>query len=71
MVVLRVGDRAFLVEAFAKNVKKNHTPQEVLALRELADRLLGMSEQALVTAVKAGKLREIERRDATDEDEEL
>lgn len=36
VIVFRLGDRAFLVEAFAKNVEEKHTLQEVRALRELA-----------------------------------
>ena len=54
VVVLRVGDKAFIVEAFAKNVKKTHMPQEIRALRALAERLLTLSDEALTLALKAG-----------------
>jgi hypothetical protein len=61
VVVIRVGDKAFIVEAFAKNEKKTHTPQEVRALRALADSLLRLSDESLSIALKSGNLRELTR----------
>jgi hypothetical protein len=69
VVVIRVGDKAFIVEAFAKNVKEAHTPQEVRALRLLADTLLALSDEALALALKAEDLRELKRKHETDDDE--
>ena len=71
VVVIRVGDKAFIVEAFAKNVKKAHSPPEVRALRALADRFLAISDSALTMALKAGHLRELKRKHETDENKEL
>ena len=69
VLVCQVGHRAFLVEAFAKNVKTSHTPQEVRALRELADQLLVLSETQIALAIEANQMREIKRTDENSENE--
>lgn len=56
---MQVGDKAFFVDAFAKNVKQKHTPEEVRALRGFADALLAMSDAQIKAALRAGDLREI------------
>ncbi|MDR3691055.1 MAG: type II toxin-antitoxin system RelE/ParE family toxin [Fimbriimonas sp.] len=71
VVVIRIGERAFIVEAFAENMKKTHTPPEIRALRSLADSLLPMADEAFVLALNAGHLRELKRNHETDEDTEL
>lgn len=62
VVVVRIGERAFLVEAFAKNAKSTHLPQEVRALRALADVLLALSDAEIDQASRAGALRRLEER---------
>lgn len=60
VVVLKVNERAFLVDAFAKNEKANHSPSELRALRELASYLLGLSQEELSTALEAKIVVELE-----------
>jgi len=63
VLVCRVGDRAFLLEAFAKNVKTTHTPVEVRVLRMLAEELLSLSETQIQEAIRTKQIREIVRND--------
>jgi len=69
VLVFQLGERAFLIEAFAKNVKTSHTPQEVKALRELANRLLLLSDTQMALAIEAHQMREIKRTDENSENE--
>jgi hypothetical protein len=50
-------------------VKTSHTPQEVRALRELADQLLVLSETQIALAIEANQMREIKRTDENSENE--
>jgi hypothetical protein len=69
VIVLRIENRAFLVEAFAKNVKFTHTPRELEALRELASTLLNLSEEQIAKATASGQFRELLRTRHEDADQ--
>jgi hypothetical protein len=59
LVACRVGDKAFFVYGFAKNVRANISEKELRALKLYADILLNYSKTELDTAVKCGELIEV------------
>ncbi|RWH45299.1 MAG: type II toxin-antitoxin system RelE/ParE family toxin [Mesorhizobium sp.] len=59
IVVFRAGDHGFFVHGFAKNDKANVSAKELKALKQLADVLLGFSDEELRTAQDAGELVEV------------
>lgn len=60
IILLKAGERAFFVHGFAKNEKDNIREDELAAFRMLAATLLAYEDAALVTALAAGVLMEIE-----------
>lgn len=66
IVVFRAGDHSFFVHGFAKNDKANVSVKELKALRQLANVLLGFSDEELRTAQGAGELIEV----VTDDEEQ-
>lgn len=60
VVALKINERAFLVDAFSKNDKSNHTPSEMRALKLLASYLLGLTEEELSIALEAKVIVELE-----------
>jgi len=65
IVVFRAGDHSFFVHGFAKSDKANVSAKELKALRQLANVLLGFSDEELRTAQGAGELVEV----VTDDEE--
>lgn len=66
IVVFRAGDHSFFVHGFAKSDKANVSAKELKALRQLANVLLGFSDEELRTAQGAGELVEV----VTDDEEQ-
>jgi len=60
LVAFRRGDRAFFIYGFAKNERANISAKELQALKLLARELLSYSPPALVKAIQAGALLEVE-----------
>ncbi|MGC4024393.1 MAG: type II toxin-antitoxin system RelE/ParE family toxin [Mesorhizobium sp.] len=67
IVVFRTGDHSFFVHGFAKNDKANVSAKELKALKQLADVLLGFSNEELRAAQAAGELIEVVRDDEEQE----
>lgn len=67
IVVFRAGDHSFFVHGFAKSDKANVSAKELKALRQLANVLLGFSDEELRTARGAGGLVEVARNDEEQE----
>ncbi|KAB2680975.1 type II toxin-antitoxin system RelE/ParE family toxin [Brucella pseudintermedia] len=65
IVVFRAGEHSFFVHGFAKSEKANVSAKELKALRQLANVLLGFSDEELRIAQNAGELVEV----VTDGDE--
>lgn len=61
IIVFQRGDRAVFVEGYAKNVKKVHSPDELMSLKSLANRILSLSDTQIKEAIDRGGFREIER----------
>ena len=59
MVVFRRGDRAFFVHGFAKNDRDNLRPNELRALRVLADEMLGLDSPGLEAMLANGTISEV------------
>lgn len=57
IILFRFGQNLFFVDGFAKNVKANISDRDLVALRELAIRLFGLSADQLSAAVEAGELK--------------
>jgi hypothetical protein len=68
IVVFRAGDHSFFVHGFAKSDKANVSAKELKALRQLANVLLGFSDEQLRTAQNAGELIEVVTDDEEQED---
>lgn len=66
IVVFKAGDHSFFVHGFAKSDKANVSAKELKALRQLANVLLGFSDEELCTAQRAGELVEV----VTDDEEQ-
>lgn len=60
LLVYKVDDKVFFIYGFAKNDRSNISDNELKALKLLAKELLGYSDKALVEAVKASVLIEVE-----------
>lgn len=63
LVAFKQGDKAFFIYGFAKNERANVSGKELQALKLLAKELLNYPAQALVKAMQAGELIEIEVND--------
>jgi hypothetical protein len=59
IVCYKKSDRAILVHGFSKNEKSNLSKKELLAFKELAKILLGLSEEELSIAINNGNLVEV------------
>ena len=59
LVATNRGDRWVFVFGFPKNARNNIDKDEQVALKQLAGQLLGLTPQALATAVAAGELMEV------------
>lgn len=59
IILFRIGGHSFFAHGFAKNDKANVSPKELKALRQLADVLIGFSDEQLQTAKAAGELIEV------------
>lgn len=66
IVLFRTGDHGFFVHGFAKSDKANVSAKELKALKQLAGVLLGLSDDDLETAQRAGELVEV----VTDDEEQ-
>ncbi|NOR36987.1 MAG: type II toxin-antitoxin system RelE/ParE family toxin [Woeseiaceae bacterium] len=63
LVAFRQGDKAFFIYGFAKNERANISDKELRALKMLAKELMSYTAAALIEAMKAGELIEIEVND--------
>ena len=63
LVAFRQGDKAFFIYGFAKNERANISDKELRALKMLAKELMSYTVAALIEAMKAGELIEIEVND--------
>ena len=68
IILFRVGSHSFFAHGFAKSDKANVSAKELKALKQLADVLLGFSEEQLEAAQATGELSEVEN-DGDDEEE--
>lgn len=59
IVAYKIEDKAFFIYGFAKSVRANITPKELIALKKLARVYLSLSSQQVVKAIKAGELVEV------------
>ena len=63
LVVYQQGSKAFFVYGFAKNERANIGVKQLKGLKLLATQLLGYTNPALVKAIKAGELIEVNEND--------
>ena len=63
LVVYQQGNKAFFVYGFAKNERVNIGVKQLKALKLLATQLLGYTNPALVKAINAGELIEVNEDD--------
>jgi len=63
IVAFRAGAHLFFVHGFAKNEKANVTASELMALKNLANVLLGLDEAAVRKAAMAGEFVEVRSND--------
>ena len=61
LLVYKIGDKAFFVYGYAKNVKANINADELKALKHLAKELLSYSDKILSEAILHGALIEVEK----------
>jgi hypothetical protein len=59
IILFRVGGHSFFAHGFAKSDKANVSPKELKALKQLADVLIGFSDEQLQTAKASGELIEV------------
>lgn len=59
IILFRIKTHAFFVYGFSKSERENIKPDELKALKELAEKMLGYSEIELVTAIKNNVLIEV------------
>lgn len=59
LVATNKGDRWIFVFGFPKSARSNIDRDEEVALKKLADQLLGLSTQGIATAVAADELEEV------------
>ncbi len=60
LLAYQVGNKAFFVYGFAKNVRANIKKDELKALKLYAKTLLGYSDKELIQAISTGELIEVE-----------
>ena len=60
ILLFRRGDRAFFVHGFAKSDRENLRPDELRALRALADEMLGLDGPGLEAMLKNGTIGEVD-----------
>jgi hypothetical protein len=63
LIDFRIGEKAFFLYGFVKNVRSNISDKDLKALRLLAGVLLDYADAALTKAVKAGELIEVVNND--------
>ena len=63
IVVFRRGDRAVFVHGFAKSDQENLRRKELMALRILADEMLGLNSPALKAMLAIGTISEVDCND--------
>jgi len=63
LIAFRIGEKAFFLYGFTKNVRSNISDKDLKALRLLAGVLLNYTDAALTKAVKAGELIEVVNND--------
>jgi hypothetical protein len=61
LLAYKIGDKAFFVYGFAKNVRANINTDELKALKHLAKELLSYSDKTLSEAILHGVLIEVEK----------
>jgi hypothetical protein len=61
IVCYKKGDRAIFLHGFAKNETDNISKKELEAFRELAKNLINLSQDQILTAVKNGTFKEIDK----------
>ncbi|MEJ1296938.1 MAG: type II toxin-antitoxin system RelE/ParE family toxin [Candidatus Sedimenticola sp. (ex Thyasira tokunagai)] len=59
LIAFHVGNKAFFLYGFGKNVRANISNKELKSLRLLAGELLGYTDKALTKAVEAKELIEV------------
>ena len=59
IVCYQKSDKAIFVHGFAKNEKSNLSNKELIALKEFAKILLGLSEEQMQIALRAGDFTEV------------
>lgn len=59
LIVFRAGTRAVFVHGFAKSIQGNIDRNELVALRKLAEELLGYDEATMSRVVACGTIREV------------
>lgn len=59
IVCYQKGDKAIFVHGFAKNEKSNLSNKELIAFKEFAKVILGLSEEQIQTALQAGDFIEV------------
>lgn len=60
LLAYKVGNKAFFVYGFAKNVRANIKDEELKTLKRYARELLSYSDKLLTEAIKYGELIEVE-----------
>jgi hypothetical protein len=69
VVGYRVKDRAVFLLGFAKNERENIEPDELLSLKETAEKWLSATEAKLQMEVELGNLQEIDLEGTKDDEE--
>jgi hypothetical protein len=59
ILAFKMGNKAFFMYGFAKNVRDNISAKELKALKGMARELLGYSDAQLKKAIKAGSFIEV------------
>ena len=59
IVLFRRGEHSFFVHGFAKNDRDNLRPEELRALRALANEMLGMDDSGLEAMLANGMIGEV------------
>ncbi len=60
IVCYKKGDKAIYVHGFAKNEKSNLSNKELIALKEFAKILLGLTDKQIIIALQAGDFMEVQ-----------
>ena len=59
IVCYKKNDKAIFIHGFSKNEKSNLSKKELFALKEFAKILVGLSEEKIKKAIKAGDFLEV------------